>query len=84
MRRRVFLSCDKLLHRWEIQFVSSSEKERTIGRLKTICLEMLGLFFLKCQWRRRRRRRRFFRFPCDKCIDGKLNLFTSTIEKKQS
>jgi hypothetical protein len=46
-KRRVFLACDKLLDRWEIQFVSSSEKERTIGRLKTICLEMLGLIFLK-------------------------------------
>jgi hypothetical protein len=25
---------------------------------------MLGLIFLKCEWRRRRRRR-FFRFPSD-------------------
>jgi hypothetical protein len=46
-------------------------------------LEMLGLIFLKCEWRRRRRRGRFFTFPCDKYIDGKLNLSTFTSEKKK-
>jgi hypothetical protein len=40
---------------------------------------MLGLIFLKCEWRRRRRR--VFRFTFDKYIYGKLNFFASTSEK---